>query len=276
MTAEHEPGVLGPRHRFADELKSARELHEPSALTQTALARQARTSKSTISRIEQGAGHIPPELPPRFDAIFGTDGAFKRLYADVVAADFPSLYQRRMTLERSAVEIREWSQAIVPGLLQTPDYAAAILRRGDPRAAEAEISADVRRRMTRQELLKGPTPPVLRVVLCESVIRRLLASRDVMRAQFQALLTHSSQPTISVRVLPLDAEAHLLLDRSATFLTGASGTTVICVEAYRTAGIVDDPEHVRAAEHAYDEITGDALSRQASTQLIRDQMEKLT
>jgi hypothetical protein len=181
-----------------------------------------------------------------------------------------------MTLERSAVEIREWSQTVVPGLLQTPDYAAAILRRGDPRAAEAEISADVHRRMTRQDLLRGPTPPVLRVVMCESVVRRLLAPRDVMRAQFEALLTHSAHPTISVRVLPLDAEAHLLLDRSATFLTGPSGATVVCVEAYRTAGIVDDPEHVRAAEHAYDEITGDALSRQASTQLIRDQMEKLT
>lgn len=97
-----------------------------------------------------------------------------------------------------------------------------------------------------------------------------------MRAQFEALLAHGARPTTSIRVLPLDADAHLLLEGSASFLTAPDHVTVVCVEAYRTAGIIDDPEHVRAAELAFDEITGEALTRRDSAQLIRDQMERMT
>ncbi|WHM40224.1 Scr1 family TA system antitoxin-like transcriptional regulator [Streptomyces sp. BPTC-684] len=120
-----------PRKRFAEELKSARELH-PDRPTQTAVARWARTSKSTISRVESGTGHIPPDLPTTLDQIFNTDGLFKGLYEEIVAHSFPALYQRRMTLERNAIAISEWAQTVVPGLLQTHDYAQAILRKGDP------------------------------------------------------------------------------------------------------------------------------------------------
>ncbi|MFE4870863.1 helix-turn-helix domain-containing protein [Streptomyces sp. NPDC056682] len=275
MTTEQEENQ-DARRCFAEELKSARELHPDGPMTQTAVGRQTRTSKSTISRVESGTGPIPAELPAGLDQLFRTDGKFKRLYEEVVAATFPALYQRRMTLERSAVEIREWSQTVVPGLLQTPEYAGAILRKGDPRASDAEIAKAVHLRMARQAVLNGASPPVLRVVLCESVLRRLLAPREVMRAQFETLLAHSARPTTSVRVLPLDADAHLLLEGSASFLTAPNHVTVVCVEAYRTAGIVDDPEHVRAAEHAYDEITGEALTRRGSAQLIRDEMERMT
>lgn len=265
-----------PRVRFADALKTARELHADGPLTQTEAGRLARTSKSTISRAESGEGHIPPELPAALDQAFGTDGHFKALYEEIVAGDFPAIYQRRMTLERQAIEIREWAQAIVPGLLQTQGYAEAILRRGDPRASDAEISKSLRRRMDRQTILTGATAPALRVVLCESVIRRRIAPAPVMRAQLAALLAHSMRPTTSIRILPLDADAHLLLDQSASLLTSPTRTTVVCVEAYRTAGIIDDTEHVRAAEDAYDEITGDALSRRASARMITEQMETYT
>ncbi|MGW5531577.1 helix-turn-helix domain-containing protein [Streptomyces xanthochromogenes] len=276
MTAEQEADDQDARRRFAEELKSARELYSDSALTQTEVGRLTRTSKSTISRVESGTGRIPDELPAALDRLFGTDGQFKRLYEEVVASTFPVLYQRRMAIEQTAIEVREWSQTLVPGLLQTAGYARAILRKGDPRASDTEIAKSVHLRMARQEVLNGAAPPVLRVVLCESVLRRQLAPREVMRAQFAALLAQAARPTTSVRVLPLDAEAHLLLEGSASFLTTPNHVTVVCVEAYRTAGIIDDPEHVRRAEHAYEEITGEALTRRQSMQRIQVQMEKLT
>ncbi|WHM41493.1 DUF5753 domain-containing protein [Streptomyces sp. BPTC-684] len=134
----------------------------------------------------------------------------------------------------------------------------------------------VRLRLARQEVLRAASPPDVRVVLCESVLRRHLAPRAVMQAQLAALLAHSTHPTTSIRVLPLDAEAHLLLEGSASLLTAPNHVTVVCVEAYRTAGILDDPEHVRAAERAYDELTGEALSIWRSADLITEQMENLT
>ncbi|GAA3381913.1 helix-turn-helix transcriptional regulator [Streptomyces racemochromogenes] len=265
-----------PRRRFAEELKSARELYPERRLTQTNAARLARTSKSTISRMESGEGPIPPELPAVLDQVFETDGLFKRLYEETVAQSFPAIYQRRMELERKAIAICEWSQNVVPGLLQTADYARAILCKGDPRADEAEIMKGVRARLTRQEILRGAAPPQLRVVLCESVLRRHLGQRQAMRGQLAALLTHAERPTTGIRVLPLDAEAHFLLTGSASFLTAPNHVTVVCVEAHRTIGILEEPEHVRAAQRAFEDLMGEALPARRSADLIRDQMEKLT
>ncbi|MEN8653567.1 helix-turn-helix transcriptional regulator [Streptomyces sp. 21So2-11] len=273
MSVEQE--LEDPRKQFGDELKKARLLHPPGRLTQTDLARKARTSKSQISRIENEHGYIPPALPPLFDEFFGTDGLFKRLHDEITTQSFPALYQQRMTLEREAVEVAEWSPTLVPGLLQTPAYADAILRAGDPRASDQEIARLVSARLRRQEVLWGPTPPDLRVVLCESVLLRQIVSAELMRDQLKALLQHADRPTSSLQILPLRAAPHLLMDYGASFLTNKSHVTIVCVETYRTAGMVDDPELVRAATRAYDGLVGEAHPQGMSADLIRDLLETL-
>ncbi|MFD4571346.1 helix-turn-helix domain-containing protein [Streptomyces sp. NPDC058417] len=268
-------GNHDPRRRFAEELKSARELFREGPMSQTELGRRTRTSKSTISRLEATLFPIPPELPALLDQIFSTNGRFKKLYEECVAAGFPDLYRRRMALERQAEAIWEWSPTIVPGLLQTPAYARALLLKGAPRATEEETASGVAKRMARQEVLRAPVPPDLRVVLCESVLKRQVGGLAVMREQLAALLDHGSRPTTRVLVLPLDAEAHLLIENAASFLTLPTSVTVVCVEAYRTAGIVEEPEHVKAAVRAYTDLTGEALSAPRSARLITEYMEKL-
>ncbi|MEV0777611.1 helix-turn-helix transcriptional regulator [Streptomyces sp. NPDC050433] len=264
-----------PRRAFGEALRDARELHPEVRMTQLDLARRAKTSKSTISRLERGVPPIPSNLPAVFDQIFGTDGLFKRLNEEVTAQSFPALFRRRMALEREAIAIWEWSPTVIPGLLQTAAYARAMLAAGDPRASDKEISASVRARLARQELLRGAAPPSLRVVLCESVIRRRVGGAEVMREQLGALLNHGARPTTRLQVLPLDAEPHLLINWPVTFLTAASHVTLVCVENYLTAGIIEEPEHVRTATHAYDGLTSEALSARESAALLREQMETL-
>jgi hypothetical protein len=265
-----------PRRVFAEECRSARELYPEHPLTQTQLARMTRTSKSTISRVETCMGPIPAELPPLLDEVFATDGLFKRLYEDIVAASFPSLYRRRMALERAAVVIQEWSPTIVPGLFQTADYARCLFKGGSPRAGEDEVAAFVASRMRRREVLDGESPPDVRVVLCESVLRRRFCPPEVMRRQLGALLAAGERPTVRVQVLPLDAPGHLFSDGPVTLLTSPSRSVSVCVENYRTAGIVDDPAPVRTALRTYDELTSDALSARESARLIVEQMETLS
>ncbi|MFF5369353.1 DUF5753 domain-containing protein, partial [Streptomyces sp. NPDC013187] len=158
---------------------------------------------------------------------------------------------------------------------QTAGYARALLLKGAPRATPEEIAADVSKRLARQAVLQAEAPPDLRVVLCESVLMRRVGSADVMREQLAVLLDHGRQPTTRVRVLPLDAEAHLLIDGAASFLTLPNNVTNVCVEAYRTAGIIEEPEHVRAAVRAYTDLMGEALSAPQSATLITEYMEKL-
>ncbi|MFH8635037.1 Scr1 family TA system antitoxin-like transcriptional regulator [Streptomyces lydicus] len=74
----------------------------------------------------------------------------------------------------------------------------------------------------------------------------------------------------------LDAPAHLLADWPVTLLTSPSYATTVCVENYRTVGIVDDPDGVRTALRAYDELTSEALSARDSARLIAQQMETLS
>jgi hypothetical protein len=207
--------------------------------------------------------------------VFGTEGLFTGLYEEIVAADFPAIYQRRMAAERRAEAIWEWSPTIVPGLLQTAGYARALLLKGRPRATSEEIEGEVRKRLARQDLLQAPVPPDLRVVLCESVLMRRVGGADVMREQLMALLDHGKRPTTRLRILPLDAEAHLLIDWPASFLTLPNHVTWVCGEAYRTAGIVEEPEQVRAAVRAYTDLMGEALPAPQSADLITEYMEKL-
>ncbi|MFI9584647.1 helix-turn-helix domain-containing protein [Streptomyces sp. NPDC052236] len=271
---------MSPRQLFSEELKTARHLYSTDfgsrPLSQTELAKKARTSKSTISRLENSDGPIPPELPPLFDQIFTTDGLFKRLYEEAITTgSFPDRFRRRMALERGAITVWEWSPTVVPGLFQTGGYARALLGAGKPRASEREIAAEVGSRLTRQDILRAAAPPDVRVVLCESVIRRKIAPANVMRDQLAALLAHAEHRTTRIQVLPLDAPPHLLIDWPVSFLTGPNHQTAVCVENYRTAEIIEDPEHVRRAARAYEDLAAEALSAGLSADFIRDHMESL-
>ncbi|MGE7386602.1 helix-turn-helix domain-containing protein [Streptomyces sp. NPDC004126] len=266
-----------PRRRFAEELRSARELHRERRLTQTDLARMARTSKSTISRVESGKGPIPPELPSALDQIFRTEGSFKGLYDAITANTFAAMHQHRVELERKAISIGEWSQTVVPGLLQTPDYARAIIRQGDIRANEAELTAAVQRRIARQEIFHRASPPELRVVLCESVLHRSLRLKEVMRDQLALLLTHMERPTTRIRVLPFDSEPHPLICYDASFLTSPKHVTVACIEAPpNTAGVVADRKFTLRVQRAFEDLMGEALPERQSADLIQAQMERLS
>ena len=272
---EVDEAVRSPREAFGEALRDARELRQAGRLSQGDLARMARTSKSTISRIERGVPPIASNLPAVFDQVLETDGQFKRLYDEVVSRSFPALYRRRMGLERQATAIWEWSPTIIPGLFQTGEFARTLFRAGHPRATDEEISALVRARLARQELLRREAPPHVRVVLCESVIRRRVGSHDMMREQLAVLLGLSERPTTRLQVLPLDADPHPLMEWPVTFLTTPNHVTVVCVETYRTTGIIEEPEQIRTAMRAYDDLASEALPARESAALIRAQMERL-
>ncbi|MGX1853299.1 Scr1 family TA system antitoxin-like transcriptional regulator [Streptomyces sp. NPDC055299] len=266
-------GAYDPRRQFAEECRSARELHPQGPLNQTQLAKMVRTSKSTISRVETCVGPVPPDLPARLDQVFSTDGLFKRLYEEITAQSFPVHSRGRMKREPKAIAIAEWSPTVVPGLLQTPAYAHSLFREGDPRASDAELATKVRHRLARQDVLKGSSPPDFSAIICESVIRRNVGGPEVMREQLAALLTHGTRPTTVLQVLPLSAGTHGLMDGSMSILTTDDGQPVIYTEGIRSGAIIDEPSAVRNLSRSYDVLTASALSRDASARMIRQLME---
>jgi len=120
----------------------------------------------------------------------------------------PSWFSLYVSLEGEAGLIRAYEPHCVPGLLQTEDYAGALLRTGFPNASEEELGRRVALRMERQELLRRPDAPRLWVLLEEQVVRRHVGEPGVMRAQIDRLIESTAMPNVTVQVIPFTAGPH--------------------------------------------------------------------
>jgi hypothetical protein len=149
-------------------------------------------------------------------------------------------------LETEAAEICEFQVLLVPGLLQTANYARAIFHALAPELDDDEVEHRVKFRLARQELLGQQQPPRLEVVLDEAVLRRPVGGADVMREQVDNLVERAAQPNISVRVLPFDQGAHAWMAGSFTILRfeEALNPDVVYVEAEERDLYLDEPERI--------------------------------
>jgi hypothetical protein len=125
-------------------------------------------------------------------------------YGDVV----PPWFLTYLGLEEAASLIHSYEVHFVPGLLQTPDYARAVIQQGHPDASQVEIAKRLELRRGRQKALTRPDPPQLCAVLEEAVLRRQIGGRAVMRGQIMALIEASELPNVRVQVLPFRMGAH--------------------------------------------------------------------
>lgn len=126
-------------------------------------------------------------------------------YRDAV----PSWFTAYVSLETSAKTLRTYEPQYVTGLLQTPDYAHAVLRGGLPNGSEEEVARRVELRLRRQSLLEKTEAPTLWVVMEEAVLHRAVGSSEVMREQIERLLDMSELPHVSIDIVPFTAGAHV-------------------------------------------------------------------
>ncbi|MGW7690504.1 helix-turn-helix domain-containing protein [Streptomyces asiaticus] len=120
----------------------------------------------------------------------------------------PEWFNTFVSLEVEANLIRAYEPHYIPGLLQTEDYARAVLRAGMPHAPESEIERNVALRMERQALLARDNPPMLWVVMDETVVRRPIGGAETMRAQITRLIEEAEAPHIRLQIMPFDAGPH--------------------------------------------------------------------
>jgi len=120
----------------------------------------------------------------------------------------PSWFQSYLGLEAATSLIRTYEVQFIPGLLQTRDYARAVVVLGHEKAPEDEIERRVDLRMTRQQVLSRSDPPQVWAVLDEALLRRPIGNRKVMLAQIEALIEASRQPNIRLQVIPFNAGGH--------------------------------------------------------------------
>lgn len=132
----------------------------------------------------------------------------------------PDYFNLFLGLEHSATQIESWDAHIIPGLLQTADYARAVFRALRPEMAESEIDRQVELRLARRhEVLDSASPPLLWRVIAEPALRWEVGGRDTLRGQLGFLLELAERPNIEIQVLPYSAGAHIGVDGTFSVLT---------------------------------------------------------
>ncbi|WP_431902652.1 helix-turn-helix domain-containing protein [Nonomuraea sp. bgisy101] len=125
-------------------------------------------------------------------------------YSDLL----PNWFEVYIGLEGAASIIRTYENQFVPGLLQTPEYARAVISLAHDKAPKSEMERRITLRTTRQERLRGDRPVALWAVLDEAVLRRMMGGAEVMRGQIDRLIEASELPNVTVQVMPFDRGGH--------------------------------------------------------------------
>jgi hypothetical protein len=188
-------------------------------------------------------------------------------YPDVL----PAWFRVFPGLEQAASLIRGYEPHCVPGLLQTQDYARALTLAGYPAARTEEVDRRVALRLTRQHILTRPDPPVLWIVLDETVLRRPAGGPAVMRAQLDHIIDATARPNITLQIAPLAIGAHPLMYGMFHLLRfpPAELPDVIYGENLTSAFYLDKPADVAAYTEALDRLCAQASPADKTATILR-------
>jgi transcriptional regulator with XRE-family HTH domain len=179
----------------------------------------------------------------------------------------PQWFEDWLEAERDALNLRIWQPLIIPGLLQTAEYARALFvaAGADGDKADEMVTA----RLERQAVFDRPKPPNVSVVLDESVLRRLIGSPQVMHDQLAQLAEWSERPYILVHVLRADNGANAGLGGALNLASGDGTPEVLLTEAVEDQ-TTESRSLIRKASDTFDLVRADALPRVASRALISE------
>ncbi|WSM02978.1 helix-turn-helix transcriptional regulator [Streptomyces sp. NBC_01718] len=259
-----------PREKYGEELRLRR---TGAGLTQEALGDQVVCSPTLISHFEAGRRLPNPDDAQRVDRALGTDGFFTRWLEDL-ETKYADHFAVMAELERQAALIQQFALSLVPGLLQTDDYARALFRAYRPNHRQEDLDQDVVIRTERARILDDPLNPVLWTMLDEAVLRRQVGGPHVMAAQLRKIAVMAEAGRLRLHVLPFGVGAHSLQQSLLSLLGFQDSAPVAYVEGFLTGHLMDDPALVRTSQTAYDLALSDAMSHRDSLALVRAAAEE--
>jgi transcriptional regulator with XRE-family HTH domain len=270
------------RRRLAAEL---RRLRTETRLTVEDVAGRLQWPASKVSRIEnRQVGISPQDLRKLLDLYQAKDRAYREQLLEMgrratergwwqsYSGLLPAL-GNLIGLEAEAATIRTYEPELIPGLLQTADYARAVIRAGYPGDTMEQINRRVDIRLERQETLTrtDPPPPKVGVVLNEGVLARRVGSPEVMRAQLEHLIRERDRANVVIQVLPFSTGEHPAMVGPFTMLTflDPADPGVVNVENVLGALAMEQPEEIRAYEEVWSALQARAVSPDDTRAVIK-------
>ncbi len=261
-----------------------RRLREASHITPSQAAEAIRATHSKISRLERGRSGAKQRDVADLLTLYGvTDEAEREeLLALARQASTPGWWQQYrdilprwlemyVGLEKAASIIRTYEVQFVHGLLQTEDYARAVILIANAHAPADEIERRVSVRMKRQQLLTQPGAPEVWTVLDEAVLRRLPGGPELMRAQLEHLLLMTELPNVTLQIVPFDAGPHAAAGGPFTILRFPEPDLpdLVYLEQLNSAVYLDAPDDVLDYVTIMDTLCVQAETDTASKDMIR-------
>ncbi len=267
-----------------------RQLREASGITREDAGYAIRASHSKISRLELGRTSFKPRDVADLLTLYGVTDAAERTsllslaeqasspgwwrpYADLV----PPWFEAYLGLEQAASVIRSYEVQFVPGLLQTPDYARAVIMLGHSDAPAADIDRRVGLRMRRQRVLHKPDAPSLWAVIDEGALRRPLGSAETMRGQLEHLCEVAELPNVTVQVLPFNVGGHSAAGGPVTILRFPEGELpeVVYLEQLISALYLDKPSEAFHYAHIMNRLAMEAETPAATKKTLHQMLREL-
>ncbi|MER6097291.1 helix-turn-helix transcriptional regulator [Streptomyces sp. NPDC001728] len=256
-----------PLDYFGSEL---RRLREEAGLNQPQLGKIVYCTGSLIGQIETAKKVPTRRFSEQLDAALMTGGLFSRLVGLVLKSQLPTWFQPYAEMEAKATYISTYQSQLVYGLLQTAEYAGAVLSVENPGRLDEMVAA----RMERQRILEREHPPVLCVVLDEAVLCREIGGAEVMRNQLAHLLSFRHHPWVQVQVLPFEVGQHPGLLGSFNLLRFEDDPDIFYTESYDSGHMTANSQVIREVSVSYARLQASALSREDSAALIERVMKE--
>ncbi len=283
-TTEHSPTVR--RRRLALEL---RRLREAARLTCEEVAEHLECSASKISRVETGRVSVSPrdvrDMLELYHVPTDQRESLVQLARDSRQKGWWHAYSDTMQpqmatyigLESAASEIRIYEVSLIPGLLQTEDYARAVIRAGMVNSPAEDIDRRVSLLMARQPALVRDDPPKVWAVLDEAALRRQVGGSGLMRLQLEHLLAQAALPNVAIQVIPFAGGAHPAMGRPFIILVFPErvDTDVIYLEDLTSALYLEDIAEVDRYNVFFNHLRATALSFDDSAALITSVLKEM-
>lgn len=265
--------------RLAVEL---RRLRESAGLSREDVTEKTRINGSTLYRIETAQArpqvrtlHTLCDLykvseDQREELLALTKDSGKQGWLETYPSELPTVYTNYILFESEARTIRNYESLFVPGLLQTEDYARAVIRGTLPLATSEQVEDRVRARLQRQELLHRPEPLRLRAVMDEAALSRTVGGPRVMREQLLHLSTMAKMPHVEVQVIGFESGAHPGMPGSFVLMEFADPADPAVVYSDSMAGdlFLEGDVEVDRYSLILEQLVGMALSPDQTRQLI--------
>jgi transcriptional regulator with XRE-family HTH domain len=270
------------RRKLGAELRAQR---ARAGLTSGEAARLVGWHQSKVSRIETGRSGVKPadvrrlldaydvrdpELCELLIVLAGSDDDGRHHWWHAYRGLLPPTYRDFISLESQASAMRTLENSVIPGLLQTPEYAREVTRAAVDGAPDGKVDALVEVRLARQDVLRSNPPLRLSAVLDEAVLRRTVGGPEVMARQLDRLRAAARLPHVRIQVLPFGVGAHVGVTGPFVIFSfpSRSDLDVVVLDHLTSSLYLERKEDLKAYSEAFDSLQVHALSPEETLDFI--------